>query len=684
MTDNESTSPSADRSVPPTDTPMFEVESMDSTDRSRPGSPSMADDDRTVTASAASFGPIIRFGNGRQHVILGTIVVGRAPVAEPGDEYPILIPVDGADGQMSKTHLAVGVLDDQSIWVEDRNSTNGVIVEEPGETPRALPTSERVAVASGTEIRFGGGTSAVVTSPFTPELTETNSEPAVSAAEPTASAAEPTAGAAERSCASCGETVLDGHKFCQHCGTEVNATAAPPPAVLDTSVALAAPEEPGLQPPHVQGATPGPQSEQPVRQAIVSLVEPIEAQFGEVGRWATTGGLAAYFLATLTDGNVLRFVGPLDLLKTVVLLSLIAAIIDAVRPNLAAATGASVGAGFAVGTGLFSLMGGLWWGSGFIQLLIVLADLALLFGIGCFLARSAQEGRRGGLPPSYETLVGGVTGAVFVMSLLMNRLLLDGRTFFWAIGSWAIVLAVIASALIIRSQTSLILAGTVSLLQFISLFGDWYSYTSVAKYLVQVGLLVLAGGAGWQYQVLRTAPEVEHGVATESLLRPESPAPVPRTPADPAPTSGSYASFGARLGAAIVDGLVFSIPTFVLYGSLIAAASAESWPLFIVGFFASIGLSIYLFVRYLQKMSRSGQSWGYSAVGIYLVGRSSCRPISAGAVFGRSMARLISAAPCYLGYFWMIWDPDNQTWHDKMLNTIVVKSLDAGEPGSPS
>jgi uncharacterized RDD family membrane protein YckC len=26
----------------------------------------------------------------------------------------------------------------------------------------------------------------------------------------------------------------------------------------------------------------------------------------------------------------------------------------------------------------------------------------------------------------------------------------------------------------------------------------------------------------------------------------------------------------------------------------------------------------------------------------------------------------------YLGYLWMLWDPQQQTWHDKLVGTTVV------------
>jgi uncharacterized RDD family membrane protein YckC len=47
-------------------------------------------------------------------------------------------------------------------------------------------------------------------------------------------------------------------------------------------------------------------------------------------------------------------------------------------------------------------------------------------------------------------------------------------------------------------------------------------------------------------------------------------------------------------------------------------------------------------------------------------------PIGFGRGVGRYFARILSALPLFLGYFWMIWDAEKQTWHDKLVGTVVV------------
>jgi hypothetical protein len=78
-------------------------------------------------------------------------------------------------------------------------------------------------------------------------------------------------------------------------------------------------------------------------------------------------------------------------------------------------------------------------------------------------------------------------------------------------------------------------------------------------------------------------------------------------------------------------------------------------------------------IIYCVKVGRDGQSWGNKAAGISIVDARSGLPIGGGRAFGRTLARGISGLPCYLGYLWMLWDPMKQTWHDKMVGSIVLK-----------
>jgi len=77
---------------------------------------------------------------------------------------------------------------------------------------------------------------------------------------------------------------------------------------------------------------------------------------------------------------------------------------------------------------------------------------------------------------------------------------------------------------------------------------------------------------------------------------------------------------------------------------------------------------------YLRALGKSGQTWGRKIVGIKVIGERDGAPIGFGRALGRQLfAAFISAQIFYLGYLWMLWDDKKQTWHDKVVNSIVVK-----------
>lgn len=40
--------------------------------------------------------------------------------------------------------------------------------------------------------------------------------------------------------------------------------------------------------------------------------------------------------------------------------------------------------------------------------------------------------------------------------------------------------------------------------------------------------------------------------------------------------------------------------------------------------------------------------------------------------FVRAVSKILSYF-LFLGFFWMLWDPESQTWHDKIADTYVVE-----------
>ncbi len=139
-----------------------------------------------------------------------------------------------------------------------------------------------------------------------------------------------------------------------------------------------------------------------------------------------------------------------------------------------------------------------------------------------------------------------------------------------------------------------------------------------------------------------------------------------------------YAGFGARLWALIVDGFVglgFALPGYVMVFAGLAQGAIE---LVLLGLLLGLAGSIAQLVAYCRMVGRNGQSWGNKAAGISIVDAHSGLPIGAGRAFLRLLARVLSGLFFNLGYLWMLWDPMNQTWHDKLVGTIVIKGAPVG------
>ena len=123
--------------------------------------------------------------------------------------------------------------------------------------------------------------------------------------------------------------------------------------------------------------------------------------------------------------------------------------------------------------------------------------------------------------------------------------------------------------------------------------------------------------------------------------------------------SGPRAGFFQRLGAILIDVVIIAVPTIILLLALKLA-----------GYAIGILLGIVYFVYF--EGGPSGQTIGKRALGIRVYDFRQGGPIGYGRAFLRYIGRIVSGIPCYLGYFWMIWDKEKQTWHDKIATTIVV------------
>jgi uncharacterized RDD family membrane protein YckC len=127
----------------------------------------------------------------------------------------------------------------------------------------------------------------------------------------------------------------------------------------------------------------------------------------------------------------------------------------------------------------------------------------------------------------------------------------------------------------------------------------------------------------------------------------------------PQGASGPRATFGQRLAAAVIDGIIIGIP-----GEILLLALPRP------GFVVAVVLGV-TYYGWLEG-SPSGQTVGKRVMNIRVYDFRADGPIGTGRGIGRYFARIVSATPCLLGYWWMLWDKERQCWHDKLVGSVVV------------
>lgn len=137
------------------------------------------------------------------------------------------------------------------------------------------------------------------------------------------------------------------------------------------------------------------------------------------------------------------------------------------------------------------------------------------------------------------------------------------------------------------------------------------------------------------------------------------------------PAGPLYASWGQRVGATLVDGLIGAgiVIAGLMLGAIFTVAADSLGILFLIlGYLGSITFQFWNLVR----QGQTGQTVGKGVLHIRLVRLDGVDPPGAGLSIGRAFLHIIDGIPCCLGYLWPLWDDKRQTFTDKVLNTVVV------------
>ncbi|MCU1646343.1 MAG: hypothetical protein JWN03_6618 [Nocardia sp.] len=158
-----------------------------------------------------------------------------------------------------------------------------------------------------------------------------------------------------------------------------------------------------------------------------------------------------------------------------------------------------------------------------------------------------------------------------------------------------------------------------------------------------------------------------------------------------------YAHWGARVGAFLIDRLIFFVPVVILeilgvtlgidYAdcSTYSSSSSSNYDYDSVcrgGGFNAVGyiclflaLTVFiaggLFLVYLE--GSSGQTPGKKALKIRVVREFDGQPLGFGLALGRTFLHVVDSMACYLGWLWPLWDEKRQTLCDKIVHTVVIK-----------
>ena len=140
--------------------------------------------------------------------------------------------------------------------------------------------------------------------------------------------------------------------------------------------------------------------------------------------------------------------------------------------------------------------------------------------------------------------------------------------------------------------------------------------------------------------------------------------------------SGSYAGWWYRVGATIIDGLLVGVVTGIITGVIGFGLTSTA---FNGRFFGRYGLELVVEVLYVAAMlSARGQTLGMMAVGTRIADAGSGQAVGFGRAAGRTVLFIVAwwllLIPGLVDVLWPLWDGRNQTLHDKLVNTVIVRT----------
>ena len=133
-----------------------------------------------------------------------------------------------------------------------------------------------------------------------------------------------------------------------------------------------------------------------------------------------------------------------------------------------------------------------------------------------------------------------------------------------------------------------------------------------------------------------------------------------------------YGGFWIRAWACVVDSLLLGLIALPILWGAYGGQYFESTA-FVQGPLDFVLTWVFPAVAVLLFWIYKGATPGKMAVGLRIVDARTGRHPSTGQLIGRYFAYYVSLLPLGLGYFWVLWDPKKQGFHDKLAGTVIVR-----------
>jgi uncharacterized RDD family membrane protein YckC len=140
---------------------------------------------------------------------------------------------------------------------------------------------------------------------------------------------------------------------------------------------------------------------------------------------------------------------------------------------------------------------------------------------------------------------------------------------------------------------------------------------------------------------------------------------------------GEFAGWWSRVGAYLLDSLLLLVPLAVVIAVVLASAPEDdsgAWDVVGLVYLATLALPFVYFT--IMNGGERGQTYGKRALGIRVVNGEG-GSIGHGRAFGRYGIMFvfgIFVLPILLDYLWPLWDGKNQSLHDKVVGSLVVRA----------